>query len=363
MDTGVDVRSGVGREAWRRPVRAHLWPVLPLAAATWWVGGALPWILDGLGAQSPRDWPYDVATGSATDGYISLLPFTTTRLALLLTVTLVAGGLAALAVLWARPRGTQRLVTSTLATLGALASAAYSIAQSAGATRQLGGDFDRDERVLLGVLALAVGGTLLGLGLGLLVALGGPVLRALAAAPLAVALGSWVNAVVIAVLGLDRALGVLRWTSLVVGVAAGLALVGLGLRPARRLVAWVGVMLLVAVAAAAQTAFSYLATYLRPRSGLPDGLRDHVEASRDVFLVALSPAHQAWGVYAVAVVVGLLGSLARWRRPRTPTSANAPSGRARSGRAPSGRALSGRDRSTRHTTAPADDRRIGSTVP
>lgn len=324
-----------------------MWPVLLLAAAGWWLVGALPWIAQGLGAQSPRDWPYDAATGSATDGYISLLPFTTARLGLLLTITLVGGGVAALAALWARPRGPRRLVVAGLAVLGALAAAAYSIAQSAGATRQLGGDFDRDDRVLLGVLAVAVVGTVLGIVLGLLVVLGGPVLRALAAAPLAVALGSWVNAVVVALFGFQRVLGVLRWTPVVIGVAVGLALIGLSVRPARRLLTWVVVLLVVAVAAAAQTAFAYLATYLRPRSGLPEGLRDHVEASRDVFVAALGPDHQAWGVYAVAVLVGLLGSMLRPRRP---------------GSRPTDDAATTPSPGTRHTTTPAGDRHADATA-
>lgn len=352
MDTGVDERSGVARGARRRSARARLWPALPLAGAAWWVGGALPWVLDGLGAQSPRDWPFDVATGSATDGYISLLPFTTARLGLLLTITLVGGGLASLAVLWVRPRGDRRLAASALASLGVLLAAAYSAAQSAGATRQLGGDFDRDDRVLLGVLAVAVVGTLLGLVLGLLVVLAGPVLRALAAAPLAVALGSWVNALVVALVGLDRATGVLRWTAAVVGVAAGLALAGLGLRPVRRLLAWVAVLLVVAVAAAGQTAFSYLAAYLRPRTGLPDGLRDHVLASRDVFVAAVRPENQAWGIHAVALVVGILGSLVLWRRQGGPSS----------GSTPAAEAPSAAEASTRHTPAPADDRHVDATI-
>lgn len=254
--------------------------------------------------------------------------------------------------LWARPRGARRLATSTLATLGALVAAAYSVVQSAGATRQLGGDFDRDDRVLLGVLAVAVVGTLLGLALGLLVVLAGPVLRALAAAPLAVALGGWVNAVVVTLLGLDRALGVLRWTAVVVGVAAGLALAGLGVRPVRRLLAWVAVLLVVAVAAAGQTAFSYLASYLRPRTGLPDGLREHVLASRDVFVAAVRPENQAWGIHLVAVVVGVLGSLVLWRRPGAPSS----------GRTPSGEASSTREASTRHTPSPAHDPHTEATV-
>lgn len=348
MDTGVDVGSG----AHHRPARDRLWPVLPLAAAAWWVVGALPWTIDGLGARSPRNWPYDVATGSATDGYISLLPFTTARLGLLLTITLVGGAAAALATLWVRRRTGRRLALVALATLGALTTAAYTVAQSAGATRQLGSDFDRDDRVILGVLAVAVVGTVLGLALGLLVALGGPVLRALAAAPLAVALGSWVSAVVVALLGLERSQGLLQWAAVVVGVAAGLALAGLGLRPARRLLAWAAVLVLLSVCAAGQTAFSYLASYLRPRSGLPNGLRDHVEASRDVFVAALSPANQAWGVHLVAVVVGLLGSLVLWRRPGRPPRPSRPSG--------PGSAAEARPR---RTTVPADDRHADATVP
>lgn len=307
MDTGV----GVDGAAARPPARAHVWPVLPLAAAAWWVGGALPWTVDGLGAGSPRNWPDDVSVGSATDGYISLLPFTTARLGLLLTITLVGGGLAALTTLWVRPRGTRRLAVASLAVVGALLSAAYAIAQSAGATRQLGSDFDRDDRVLLGMLAVAVAGTLLGLVLGLLVVLAGPVVRALAAAPLAVAAGSWVGAVAAAVPGVEPGDGPLSWPAVVAGLATGLVLAGLGLRPARRLVTWVAVLVLVALCTAGQVALAYLTSYLRPRSGLPEGLRDHVVASRDVFVAALSPAHQPASTYAVAVVVGLLGALVR----------------------------------------------------
>ena len=177
-------------------------------------------------------------------------------------------------------------------------------------------------------------------------------LRALAAAPLAVALGSWVSAVVVALLGLERSLGLLQWAPVVVGVAAGLALAGLGLRPARRLVAWAAVLVLLSVCAAGQTAFSYLASYLRPRSGLPNGLRDHVEASRDVFVAALSPANQAWGVHLVAIVVGLLGSLVLWRRPGRPPRPSRPYG--------PGSAAEARPR---HTTVPADDRHADATTP
>jgi hypothetical protein len=255
-------------------------------------------------------------TGSVTDGYISLLPFTTPRLGLLLTLTLVGGAVAASATLWVCPPGGRRLAPSALAVIGALTAAAYTITQSAGATRQLGTDFDRDERVLIGVLAVAVGGTLLGLALGLVVVHAGPVLRTLAATPLAVALGGWVGALLVALRGVERSRELLPWTPLVGAVAVGLALAGLGLRSAGRAVAWSAALVLVAVCTAGQTAFGYLTSLLRPRSGLPHGLRDHVEAGRDVFLLALRPENQSWPMYAVAVLVGGFGSAVRWRAGR-----------------------------------------------
>jgi hypothetical protein len=297
--------------------------VLPLAAAGWWVVGALPWIVDGLGARSPRDWTAGIESGSVSSGYLSLLPFTPTRMGLLLVVTLVGGLAAAAATLWVRPREGRALVRAGVAALGALAAAAYTVAQSAGATRQLGNDFDRDDRVLVGVVAVAVAGTLAGLLLGLAVVLGRPVLRALAAVPLAVALGSWVSALCVALVGVQRALPLLAWTTTLTAVAVGLALAPVGVRSLGRVLVWPLAIALVAVCAAAQTAFSYLTSLLRPRSGLPDGLRDHVAASRDVFLRAVRPEFQPWGAYAVAVAVGLLGAGVLWLRSDRPRRAGA----------------------------------------
>jgi len=312
----VDNGVGFGSEAHRRRARTLVWPVLPLAAVGWWVVGALPWIVDGLGARSPRTWPADVVTGSVTDGYLSLLPFTTSRLGLLLTLTLVGGAVAASATLWVHPLGGRRLASSALAVLGALGAAAYTISQSAGATRQLGTDFDRDDRVLIGVFAVAVAGTLLGLALGLVVVRAGPVLRAVAAAPLAVALSGWVGALLVALRGVERSRELLPWTPLVGAVVVGLALAGLGLRSVGRAVAWSLALAVVAVCTAGQTAFGHLASLLRPRSGLPHGLREHVEAGRDVFLLALRPENQSWPLYAVAVLVGAFGSAVLWRAGR-----------------------------------------------
>ncbi|NUR15404.1 MAG: hypothetical protein HOQ13_03735 [Dermatophilaceae bacterium] len=313
-----------GSEAHRRHARALLWPVLPLAAAGWWVVGALPWIVDGLGARSPRDWTSDLESGSVASGYLSLLPFTPARMGLLLVVTLVGGLAAAVATLWLRPREGRTLARAGVAALGTLAAAAYTVAQSAGATRQLGSDFDRDDRVLVGVLVVATVGMVAGLLLGLVVVLGRPVPRALAAAPLAVALGSWVGALAVALFGTQRALPVLGWTTTLTAVLAGLALASVGVRSLGRVLVWPSVLAIVAACTAAQTALSYVTGYLRPRSGLPNGLRDHLEAGRDVFVRALQPEFQPWGAYAVTVAVGLVGTGVLWLRshPRNRTGAD-----------------------------------------
>jgi hypothetical protein len=95
----------------------------------------------------------------------------------------------------------------------------------------------------------------------------------------------------------------------------GLALATVGLRPARRLVAWAAALLLVALSQAAMTAFGYVTSQLRPGAGLPAGLADLLDAGRDVFVLALAPDHQPWVVYVVALAGGLAGALVLWRRP------------------------------------------------
>ena len=300
----MDNAVGLGSEALSRPARARVWPILPIAAAAWWVVGALPWIASGLGTG-----------GGVPNGYLSLLPFRTSLLPQLLTVTLCGGAVAGLTTLWLRDRRRRRVASSLAAVGGSFVATCYSVAQAAGATRSLGTDFDRDQRVLAGVLAVAVVGSLLGTILGLLVALGGPVTRALAAAPLAVAAGGWAAGVLVAVVGVETALPFLPWERYVIGALIGLALATVGLRPARRLVAWVVALALVAVSQAAMTAFGYVTPQLRPGAGLPAGLSDLFDAGRDVFVLALGPEHQPWVVYVIALAGGLAGALVLWRRP------------------------------------------------
>jgi hypothetical protein len=315
-------------EARLRYARTLVWPVLPLAAAAWWVVGALPWIVDGLGASSPRYWVADAVTGEASGGYITLLPFRAAFLPLLLALTLVGGAAAGLSARWVRRDAGRPVATGIASAVGALAAIAYTVAQSAGATRQLGSDFDRDDRVLVGVVVVAVAGGLLGLVLGLCMAHARPVVAALAGAPVAVAVGAWTTRLVVVALGPDDAGSVVQWTSAAtVGLVAGIGLARLGATTARRLWAWVAVTAVVVVVQSALTAFEHLAGRLRTGAGLPGALRELAGEARGVFLDALSPAHQSWWWLVVAVGVGLAGApLARRAHASDASGAPGPSG-------------------------------------
>ena len=320
----MDTVDRFDSEASDRQARTRTWPILLLAAIAWWVVGSLPWIVDGLGAGSPRDWVADSTTGEASHGFVTLLPFRSAKLPALLAMTVVGGAAAGLSTRWLRRDAGRRFLGGLAATAGAFVATSYTVAQSAGATRQLGSDFDSDDRVLLGIVAVAVVGSLVGLVLGLCLATGRPVLGALAAVPLAAAVGDWLAELVVVVLGAQEALPLLRWTPVAVGTLVGLALARVGLRPARRIVTWLVAVGGLVVLQAAQTAFVNLVAQLRPRSGLPAGLRDLVDGARDVFLLALRPEHQILTGYAVAVAVGLVGTVALWGRGPSGVSPSAP---------------------------------------
>ncbi|WP_404390342.1 hypothetical protein [Humibacillus xanthopallidus] len=330
MDDAVEVPDdAMSRPADRRvhpPLRQtwgrRVWPIVPLAFVGWWLVGALPWVVTGLDL-TPR---LTTARDRPPEPYLSTLPFLTGQLPLLVVLTMCAGAVSAFAVLWTRPHDGRRVRRALAALTGALAATAYTVVQSAGAARQSAGTFDGDARVLRPLVAIAVACSLGGFVLGLCVAYGRPVLRALATAPLAVLTVNWLSALTVALLGPAAApllVGQTRW---LVGILLGLALATVGLRPARRIVTWVVALASVWVLDAAITALAYVTVLLRPGAGLPGNVREVADAGRDVFVQALLAYRP--GPLVLAVVVGLAGALLLPRlRPRGdgPRSAAHPS--------------------------------------
>jgi hypothetical protein len=287
----------------RRPLRSRVWPIVPLAFAGWWVVGALPWVVTGL-RITPR---LTTARERPPEPYLSTLPFLTSQLPMLVVLTLCAGAVSALAVLWATPNGSKRIRRPVAAVVGAMAATAYTVVQSAGAARQSAGTFDGDPRVLRPLVVLALACSLVGFVLGLCVAYGRPVLRALAAAPLAVLAVNWLSALIVALLGPAAAYRFVDQTRWLVGILLGLALAAVGLRPARRVVTWVLALAAVWVLEAAITMLVNITVLLRPGYGLPGTVREVAAAGHDVFVQALFAYR--FGPLVLAVVIGLTGSL------------------------------------------------------
>ena len=241
-----------------------------------------------------------------------------------------AGAVSAFAVLWVTAARRQAGRRALAALLGALSAIAYTVVQSAGAARQSAGDLRRRRpRAASPLVAIAVTCSLAGFVLGLCVAYGRPVLRALAAAPaggprrqLAVRASAWRCSA----RPLPRPSS--RQTRWLVGILLGLALATVGLRPARRLVVWVVALCSRSgCSTLAITVLVYVTVLLRPGAGLPDSLREVAAAGQDVFVQALL-AHRP-GPLVLAVLIGLAGSLLLPRlRPggdRPPSTRHAPS--------------------------------------
>jgi hypothetical protein len=307
MDDAVEVTdqstSRPAERSERRPLRSRVWPIVPLAVVGWWVVGALPWVVTGLHI-TPR---LTTARELPPEPYLSTLPLPTSQLPLLVVLTLCAGAVAGLAVLWSFPRRGKRTRRAVAAAIGGIAATAYTAVQSAGAARQSAGTFDGDPRVLRPLVALTLACSLVGFVLGLCVAYGRPVLRALATAPLSVLAVSWLSALTVALLGAEAAYRFVDETRWLVGILLGLALASVGLRPGRRVVAWVVSLALVWLLTAAITTLSAITVLLRPGSGLPGTLPDVAAAGQEVLVQALL-AHRP-GPLVLAVVIGLAGSV------------------------------------------------------
>lgn len=292
-----------------------MWAVGALAALAYWVVGALPWIVRGLEPPVPESWLRS-STGGAPWVALPLVP----GLVDLLVVVAACGGIAAqlLAFAGRKSEDDYRAGAALAATLGGVVGAAATIGQSMLALRD-GLEQTSDASLLVaGVGAAAALATAAGLVVGLGIVVGSAWVRVLAIAVAAGLLPTWAGGVASSVLGTGSG------TALTVGQAAqwvaagivGLTLGIYGLRPARRVVTWLLVLVVVWTVPAALTAASYLRSLLRPTALQPGAVQDLLDAVLQVFRLALRPENHQLQTILMTIGFGLAG--ATWPRRRTP---------------------------------------------
>jgi hypothetical protein len=294
--------------------RSRSWPVLPLALVGWFVG-LLPWFVARRTVGT-----FGTPWNPRNDMREALLPFHHDRLTLLLSIALFAGGLAGLAACWVLPRRGRRLAALALAVLGAATAAVLSVGQTLSLHPDLGGTGTTAASPQAALVLLTVAGAVTGLALGLLVALGGPVMRIVAGAPLAVIAANWVGLLVTfttadpSTPSRHELLPTVLWV--LTGVLAGTCL-ALGPLPVRAGRA-VGVALLWLVGLGllwlTQSAFTAVGYFLEGVRGVATDAAEIRALARDVLRIfgdTLAPGFAPWRVALVALLVGVLGLLAR----------------------------------------------------
>jgi hypothetical protein len=256
-----------------------------MAAAVWWVGGHLGWL---LGAAAGGD-----------AGPASALPLDASLLGRLVLGGVVGGIAAGLLAPLAGRRGPALAATAG----GVVLALLVTLAQSTSAVRDAArGSFAADPRVVTGLTAVAIGAAVTGWLLGSAALLGRPGL-AVALGVLAGLAPSWVGSVVVQLTGpegypaLDR---IGTWSGAAVLVAA---LAVAGLRPPARLAWWPVVLVLAWLTGPALTAIAYLEPLLRSGAGLPDTLLDSLSAAWRVFELASSPEQRDLVPWVVALAV------------------------------------------------------------
>ena len=306
-------RAAAADEHHRRGVRSNPWPVA-LFAVVGWFFGLLPWLVR-RSSQGTFGTPWN----PRNDLRSALLPFHHQLLMLLLAVAVMAGVFAGCAPLWSTDRRRLRLGLAALATLGAALATGWSVAQALAPDPDLGGSGRTADQVRLAFVALTVAGGVAGLVLGLAISLGGPALRAVAAAPVAVVGADWLGQLA---LGTVRETAPPTWLPTVLAALSGVVVGALlaatiGSRLVVRVVAWVCALALLALTAAALTAARYVLEALRGTPVRGADVKELLVDGLQVFERSLSTTLTGWGLppsppltaVLVAVVVGAAGTV------------------------------------------------------
>jgi hypothetical protein len=294
--------------------RSRSWPVWPLALVGWFVG-LLPWFVARRTVGT-----FGTPWNPRNDMREALLPFHHDRLTLLLSIALFAGGLAGVAACWVHPRRGRRMAALALAVLGAATAVVVSVGQTLSLHPDLGGTGTTATSPETALVLLTVAGAVTGLVLGLLVSLGGPAVRIVAGAPLAVVAANWVGLLVTFATAdpstptrhetLPTVLWVLTGVLLGVCLALGPLPVPIGRAVGVALLWLVGLGLLWLT----QSAFTAVRYFLEGVRGVATDAAEIRALAGDVLRIfgdTLAPGFAPWRVALVALLVGVLGLLAR----------------------------------------------------
>jgi hypothetical protein len=294
--------------------RSRSWPVWPLALVGWFVG-LIPWFVARRTVGT-----FGTPWNPRNDMREALLPFHHDRLTLLLSIALFAGGLAGVAACWVHPRRGRRMAALALAVLGAATAVVVSVGQTLSLHPDLGGTGTTATSPETALVLLTVAGAVTGLVLGLLVSLGGPAVRIVAGAPLAVVAANWVGLLVTFATAdpstptphetLPTVLWVLTGVLLGVCLALGPLPVPIGRAVGVALLWLVGLGLLWLT----QSAFTAVRYFLEGVRGVATDAAEIRALAGDVLRIfgdTLAPGFAPWRVALVALLVGVLGLLAR----------------------------------------------------
>lgn len=278
--------------------------LVPVAALAWWLIGFLAWLLNGAG--------HDVLDERGV-GFLALPPLASGGV-LQLVLGAGVGGVAAGLVAGLGAGG--RVARAGSCAAGVVIALLVTLVQ----TRNGVSSMAVDSRVTNGLTLIVILTTIVGLGLGLL-CLTGRVGLGFGVGALAGATPTWVMSVFNAFEvdstrdGLHVAHRVSEWSG---AVALAVALICVGLLPAVRAAAWVGIVLLAWFIGPTMTAAAYMEVFLRPGMGLPGMWGDQLSAAADVWRMSASLEARSLTPWVTGIVVAAGVALWLARRPSEP---------------------------------------------
>lgn len=272
-----------------------------LAALAWWLLGGFPWAVSGfhLGAAATGE-----EAGSGLGTIRMPLPLTVSALPLLVAISTIGGvcaGLLPIAVTHL-PR---RLAIAEVCGV-ALVTAAVTTAISAHRIKKASLGFGADHRVLVGLTLVVLVGTAIGLVLAT-VAITWHGATSVAAAVVAGLMPTWVYDLFAHGAGADQAFA-RHAGDVAVALALGAGLVVSVHRTRAAMLGWPVALAALWLTGPVITATAYLTALLRPGSGLPDSLPEHLDAARQVFGQAIRHTHPAFVPVVVALVAGAVAA-------------------------------------------------------